>query len=957
MKLERWQAIEELYHSASGVAESERNSFLHHACGEDQCLLREVESLLRHGSTPQSVLDTPAIAIMAKAMAADEHQSPASPLNGETISHYRILGTIGRGGMGVVYKAEDLKLRRNVALKLLPPFLARDTQALRRFEQEAQAASALNHPHICTVYEIGEAEGQCFIAIELLEGETLKERIARGPLAVREILGIATGICDALEAAHTVGIIHRDIKPSNIVLTRRGTAKLLDFGVAKRLEPGLIEQTDRLTAPAPSNLDHRLTTPGGVIGTVSYMSPEQASGQEIDTRSDLFSLGAVLYEMATGALPFRGETAKSTLEAIVKRQPVQPRRVNPTLPTELEKIILRLLEKDCHARYQSAAELQTDLRRLKHETEPGNVADRRKRGAIAITAGIAALLLVVGIVAYNWMTPKPTKPQGSFKVTRLTTGAEVQEVALSPDGKHVAYFQMEKNYSGWSLWVQQIATSTRTRLLPAEGYEGLRFSRDGSYLYYTWIEPNSSTRRLYRVPVLGGTPETLLAGVPPHFALSPDGKAVAHLNSGPNHERDTLVVRAINGSSEKVIAKLPQVANYSDPTWSPDAKLLAIAEHAKGEMLLSHILVVPLDGGSIRRITSDGFCIIDSLEWLTDGTGLIATAAGRKIVSNGKIESEGERPELWKFPYPAGTPHRITNDLFHHIGGASISADSSMLAGVAWDLVSAVWVGPASDPDRALPVTPLSGHFAGNRGLAWTGTGKIVYFNNASDAFDLIVIDADGSNPRPLPRQLTHRFDSDACSDGSTVLYRAVYDDKLQVIRQDLDGRSPQPLVPGGLPQCSPDSKWVVYYRIFGKAIPRKIPLEGGQSVPLTEQECSGAGISPDGKWIACLDETGKLAIIPFSGGNPVKRFELHPGFEGGISFPLRWTRHGVVYAVDEGGFENLWVQPIAGGPRRALTHFSSQMIYSFAFSHDGKQIAISRGTPSSDAVLVSNFR
>jgi serine/threonine protein kinase/Tol biopolymer transport system component len=956
MKLERWQAIEELYHSASDVPESERNSFLHDACGDDQSLLHDVVSLLRHGSIPQSVLDTPAIAIMARALAAEEYQSPAPSLEGKIISHYGILGTIGRGGMGVVYKAEDLKLRRNVALKLLPQFLARDTQALQRFEQEAQAASALNHPNICTVYEIGEAEGLHFIAIEFLEGETLKERIARGPLELREILAIATEICDALEAAHSVGIIHRDIKPSNIVITRRGNAKLLDFGVAKRIGRELIQQTERLSALLPASLDLHLTIPGGVIGTVAYMSPEQAAGQEIDTRSDLFSWGAVLYEMATSAPPFEGETSGAIFQAILKQQPVRPSVRNRVLPLKLEKIILGLLEKDRDLRYQSAAQLHIDLVGLKSETESRRA---KWRATLMVTMSLAALFLV-SIVVYKKMPARPTTMRATPTVTRLTSGADVYWAAVSPDGKRVAYLEPDQNHIGLSLWLQDIATSVRKELLAPEGYEDLTFSSDGNYLYYTWIGPNSSTRDLYRVPAAGGTPEKVLPSVPPGFALSPDGESVAFLSSDPGDERDRLLVRSIHRSSEKVIAKMPQGATYSDPAWSPDAKLLAVAEHVGGrDTLLSHIQVVPLDGGPIRRITSDGFCILDSLEWLKDGTGLIATAVGRKIFVNGKVEYKGARPELWKFPYPAGAPYPITNDFFQHTGGASISADSIMLAGIASDLVSAIWVGPASNPDRARPVTPLSGHFVAHRGLAWTGTGKIAYFSNVSDSFDLIVMDADGGNPRPLPRQLTHRFDSDACSDGRTLVYRAPYDDKLQVIRQDLNGGSPQPIVPGGLPQCSPDSKWVLYYGDDSKGVPRKIPLEGGQSVPLTGQKCSGAGISPDGNWIACLDESGKLAIIPFSGGDPVKRLDLHPDIERGISFPLRWTPdgHSAVYAVNQGGFENLWAQPVAGGRGRALTHFTSQMIYSFAYSHDGKQIAIGRGTPSSDVFLISNFR
>ena len=364
MKSEQWQVIEELYHSASDLPEAQRSSFLQRACGEDQDLLLELESLLQHGDTARSFLDTAAIAIVAKAIAADEYDPPAPALEGTAISHYRIVKALGRGGMGVVYEAEDLKLRRRVALKLLPNFLARDLQALRRFEKEAQAASALNHPNICTVYEVDEDQGLHFIAIELLEGETLKERIGRGPLEVRAILAIGTEICDALDAAHTVGIIHRDIKPSNIVLTRRGNAKLLDFGVAKRMGPELLQHTETLSQLLPPNLDLSVTAPGAVIGTVTHMSPEQSAGYDVDARSDLFSMGAVLYEMASGRCPFPGKHVVDVLQAIQRCQPLPIEQIRPKIPSRLVNIIKKAMEKERSLRYQSAAEMRADLQAL-----------------------------------------------------------------------------------------------------------------------------------------------------------------------------------------------------------------------------------------------------------------------------------------------------------------------------------------------------------------------------------------------------------------------------------------------------------------------------------------------------------------------------------------------------------------------------------------------------------------
>ena len=392
MTPERWQTIEAIYHSASNLPDAERHSFLRNACRGDESLLREIASLLKHGDTPQSVLDSSAIAFVARAIAADEIRSTASSLEGKVVSHYRILATIGRGGMGVIYRAEDLKLGRLVALKLLPTYLAVDPQALQRFEREARAASALNHPNICTVYEIDEAAGAHFIAIELLEGETLKQRMARSRLPTKEILQIGIQICEALDAAHSAGIIHRDVKPANIFLTRRGSVKVLDFGVAKRVGPELNEQSSSLSLSSLGIFEADLTNIGALIGTTAYMSPEQVSRQTVDTRSDIFSLGVLLYEMATGSVPFPGKDVTEVVHAIQKQAPLGVDRLNPKAPSALIRIINKAMQKDRTQRYQSAAEMQSDLEALRGRMEKGA---RRRRAMLMPLLALATMLAIL----------------------------------------------------------------------------------------------------------------------------------------------------------------------------------------------------------------------------------------------------------------------------------------------------------------------------------------------------------------------------------------------------------------------------------------------------------------------------------------------------------------------------------------------------------------------------------
>ena len=937
MATERWQQIKEIFHSALEQGPAERSAYLARACAGDEAIRSEVESLIAAHEKEGSFIDSPAYEVAAAWLADDDDNHPDS-LVGQQVNHYKVLSELGSGGMGEVYLAQDTKLGRKIALKLLPASFTNDPDRLHRFQQEARTASALNHPNILTIYEIGDQQGRPFIATELIEGQTLRGRLASGTLELTDALDIVLQAASALAAAHEVGIVHRDVKPENIMLRRDGYVKVLDFGLAKLAEP----KARRAELEAPTRM-HGNTSPGMVMGTVNYMSPEQARGLDVDERTDIWSLGVVLYEMLTGSAPFKGETPTDVTVSILERDPVPLLTLSEDIPAELDWIVKKALRKDQDERYQTVKEMAGDLRGIKQELEfeaklersattvdkgngkaqaslkrsplpVGNVATNRTvviptdeikealaptpvlptsratYGRTPLIAALAVILLAVAGFAFYKLFLQGTKVATfqASNITRLTNNGKTVNAAISPDGKYFVYTLSDAGRQ--SIWLRQTSAYNDTLIVPPAqvGIFGMTFSRDGNELYYVIKANDAGT--LYKIPLLGGTPVKLLERIDCPVSFSPDGARLAFIRGDyPNRGESGLFIANSDGGNVQQIAarRSPEFfspINFTGPSWSPDGELIAASvTNLKSE---SSLIIFNLKDGKEETLTRQPWLHVGRVEWLPGTSGLLMVA--RDQASGG--------PQIWQLSYPGGEARKITNDLSLY-RGLSLTADgNSLLTIQAGGLVN-MWLVRDGDSEHAVKVqsenqvetgqlanaVQLSvgnlGYLGGNEGISWTPDNRIVFTLGNGKHGQVWLMNADESNRKQLTFGTSNNHNPVVSSDGRYIVFTSDRSNQRNVWRMNIDGSDVRQLTNDAadfLPAISPDNQWVIYSSFnAGKLTLWKVPLAGGTPVEMTNREGINPTISPDGKLIAYLfTEAADPAAPP-------NRIAIIP-FEGG---------------------------------------------------------------------------
>lgn len=929
-------------------------------------------------------------------VAANETRSEPFP-QGTSIARYKIVSLIGSGAMGDVYRAHDRALNRDIALKVLPPDLTGDRERVRRFAHEARAASALSHPHIVGIHEVGHAKPVIgvhpidqkpvrrpevhYISMELVEGETLREALHQSNMPLRRTVELLAQVADGLGKAHSAGIIHRDLKPDNILVSRDGYAKIVDFGLAK------LTDTSWNPIGADSPTLRALTAHGELLGTPAYMAPEQIVGKPLDGRADIFAFGCILYEAISHARPFEAESFVDTLYKIIHEDPPPLGQIAPNTPLELQMIVERCLAKDREARYQSIRDVAADLRQW-HGESGARAAPLLAAGPLhprinSRLALLLALIVAVPLLAFIFLGRAPqtvaTGETPEASVRRITNDGHATQAVISPDGRYVAYITSDAN--GRTMWLEQIATGRTLTIIPAQSamYAGISFSRDGEYIYFTRYD-GGPLGTLYRVPILGGTAEALVKDVDSRATLSPDNKELAFVRDDFNKGTSTLLVANADGTNVHELAQFRMPDRAMQPAWSPDGSRIVAIQQAK-------LVSVDVKTGAVRTIGTDiAFDGFRGLGWRDD----------KHLVTAATDDETGGHFRLFNIDVTNGKATALTSDLTE-LWGPTVSENGAV---TAIQVIRQSNLFEASVTGGVKQLTSGVGSATGSSGVAWLGD-RLIYASIADGKMDLFI--RKDSEITRLTDDTAYELRPQPSADGSFIAYVSSGGGTQTLWRVAPDGTNRVKLTNGPRDAAfalSPDStsiafasldtktnEWVLFvmpsnggerrriaartailedirYTPDGKTLLftgydkdmlriYRVPVAGGGVEEVLDGRAHDSSLSPDGSLVAAAAGTpdkihSSVAIAPVMGGGATQTIDL----DGAM---YQWHPKGdaLSYVRQEKGAMNLWLRPLGSDTSKQLTWFSEGVIIDYAWRRDGTQAVVTRVVEAVDVVLI----